>query len=252
MNNMIGRQGRQAGNMMGGKNQQFAVGVPGVPNMSMLQKYGVNRDGWESIRQSLYDSASYPAAGVSSLSFFQNPQGQPGGFGGVNKTLSDTNMTLAGSLPKHQLYWLTGIEVDVQPDTPTVAGGAAMPAAYGAPAVAVSVNDVWIIRRSGNLQLQIGSKPYLQEAPLTQFPASRAMRIDSSLADATTAAANAQSRIAYAHVDGPTFSLSPAAIMLEDNQNFAVTLNWPEGAQAITNPARIFVRFTGLLYRKSQ
>lgn len=215
-----------------------------VPTRAQLAKYSVNRPGWEAVRQSLYDFQAYAAAGVTQLTFFANPVGQS------NKTLSDTNMTLAGQLPKNQEFLLQSIEVVFHPTTPTVA--AQMPAAFGAQAAAQVINDAYIFGRSGNLQLIVGSKPYLQEAPLGRFPQKAHFCLDAALADATTAAANQQSRAAFGYWAGRPYQLDPAPLLLVENQNFTITLNWPEGVQAITNPARVGVILDGILYRRSQ
>lgn len=224
--------------------------MSGIPNLQDLQKFVVNREGWEVIKQSFYDSAAYAAAGVNTLAFFSTPIGQGVGLGGGVKTQTDTNMNLAGQLPANQGFLIEGIEILFAPTTPTVAAG--MPAAFGAQAAAVQVNDAYIFRRSGNFTLTIGSKPYLQEAPMMKFPASSDLQIGAALADTTSAAASSQSRIAYAKAVGRPYSLGSAPIFLTANQNFNVTLAWPEGLQAISNPARITVSLFGLLYRRSQ
>lgn len=215
-----------------------------VPTRQQLSKYSVNRPGWEAVRQTLYDFQAYQAAGHTQLTFFALPVGQS------NKTLSDTNMSLAGQLPANQEFWVQSIEVVFAPTTPTVA--AAMPAAQGAQAAAVQLNDAYIVGRSGNLQLVIGSKPYLQEAPIGRFPQKAHYHIDAALADSTTAGAAQQARAAFGYWMGRPYLVSPAELLLVSNQNFQVTLNWPEGAQAITNPARIGVILDGILYRRSQ
>lgn len=221
-----------------------------IPNRQQLSQYVVNREGWEGVRQTLYDSAVYAAAGQTQLTFFAQPKGQGTGFGGGAKTQSDTNMVLAGQLPTNQEYLIESIEILFEPTTPTVAAG--MPAAFGAQAVAVQVNDAYIFRRAGNLNFIVGSKPYLEEAPLMKFPAKADFEIDAALADVSSTAASLQSRIAYAKAVGRPYMLKPASILLTSNQNFSVTLNWPEGVQAISNPARVFVTFDGFLYRRSQ
>jgi hypothetical protein len=215
-----------------------------VPTRAELSRYSVNRPGWEAIKQSLYDYQAYAAAGQSQLSFFQQPVGQS------SKTLSDTNMTLAGQLPKNQEFLVTSIEVWFVPTTPTVA--AQMPAAFGAQAAALLVNDSYIVGRAGNLALTIGAKPYLQEAPLGRFPSKAYFDLHAALSDVTTAGANLQNRVAYGHWCGRPYLLDPAPLLLPENQNFIVTLNWPEGVQAITNPGRIGVILDGILYRRSQ
>jgi hypothetical protein len=215
-----------------------------VPTRAQLSKFSVNRPGWEAVRQSLYDFTAYAAAGQTSLSFFQQPVGQS------SKTLSDTNMTLAGQLPKNQEFLVQSIEVQFFPTTPTVA--AAMPSFFGAEAAQVLINDVYIVGRSGNVNLTIGSKPYLQEAPIGKFPPKTHMCVDAALADATTAGAALQTRTGFAYWAGRPYVLDPAALLLPENQNFSVTLSWPEGVQAISNPGRIGVILDGILYRRSQ
>jgi len=214
------------------------------PTRRALSRYSVNRPGWEVIKQSLYDSAAYPAAGATQLTFFSVPVGQS------SKSLSDTNMSLAGQLPKNQEFLVQSVEILFHPSTPTVA--AQMPAVYGAGVVAALVNDAYIFGRSGNLTLTIGSKPYLQEAPLGRLPGKVGFDIDASASDASTAAASQQSRVAFGKWVGRPMLLDPAPLLLPENQNFTVSLTWPEGLQAITNPARVVVILDGLLYRRSQ
>ena len=172
----------------------------------------------------------------------------PVGQGG--KTLSDTNMSLAGQLPANQEFLVQSIEVMFWPSVPVVA--AANPSAFGAQAVAAGVNDVAIVARTGNLTFTIGSKPYLQEAPLGRFPPKTHLQINAALSDVSTAAGNLQSRIAYAYSVGRPYLITPVDLNLVSTQNFQVTLNWPEGVQAITNPGRIGIILDGLLYRRSQ
>lgn len=214
-----------------------------IPSRQNLAKYNVNRPGWEAIRQSLYDFQAYAAAGQSTLTFFAVPNGQS------SKTLSDTNMTLAGQLPAAQEFLVNSIEVVFFPTVPVVA--ADNPAAQGAKAIANIVNDVYKFYRTGNLTFTIGSKPYLQEAPLGRFPAKTQFKIDGATALAGEVA-DAQARIFYAQSIGRPYLLSPADLRLTSSQNFSVSLNWPEGVQAITNPGRVGVILDGILYRRSQ
>lgn len=217
----------------------------GVPTRAELSRYSVNRHGWEAIRQSLYDYQAYAALGQAQLTFFAQPVGANG------RTLSDTNLTLAGQLPKNQEFLIQSIEVFFSPTTPTVAAG--MPSvAPAAGAVASLVNDAYIVGRSGNLNLTIGAKPYLQEAPLGRFPQKAHFELAGALADTTSAAADRQSRLAFGWWTGRPYLLDPAPLLLPENQNFSVALSWPEGAQAIVNPARIGVILDGILYRRSQ
>jgi len=217
-----------------------------VPNRTQLAKYSVNRPGWEAIRQTLYDFQAYAAAGQTQLIFFQVPSGQSG------KTNSDTNMTLAGQLPANQEFLVQSVEVHFFPTVPAVV--AQNPASYGAGAIAQIVNDAYIVGRTGNLSIVVGSKPYLQEAPLGRFPPKVHFDVHAAASDASTAAASQQARINAPFWVGRPYLLSPAEIYLVSTQNFSVTLAWPEGVQALpsTNPGRIGVVLDGFLYRRSQ
>lgn len=215
-----------------------------VPSMTGLGKYSVNRPGWEAIRQTLYDFQAYAAIGQNQLLFYQVPAGQGG------KTLSDTNMTLAGQLPANQQFLIQSIEVHYFPTVPAVAANNM--AAFGAVLVAGQVNDMYLVGRTGNLTLTIGSKPYLQEAPIGRFPPKVHFDAHAALSDASTAAASQQSRITAPFWVGRPYLLSPAEVLLISTQNFSVSINWPEGAQAVTNAGRIGVVLDGFLYRASQ
>jgi hypothetical protein len=229
---------------------QFVQGAPNVANMSDISNFNViNWNDWEITTQSLYDSASYLAAGQPSLVFFQQPVGAGVGFGGGAKTFSDTNLQLAGQLPNGQMFITTSIEINFQPTTPTVA--ADMPAAiHAANAVPNIINDAYIFWRSGNLNFNVLSKSYLEEAPLMNFPPTADLAGFAAVAAGTGIADEVN--ISYANSSGPTYLLTPNNILITSNQNFKVTLGWPEGNQAITNPARVFVRLNGMLLRLTQ
>ena len=218
---------------------QFVQGLPNVANMSDISNFNViDWNSWEISTQALYDSVAYPASGVTSIAFFQNPIGQGVGFGGGTKSYSDTNMQLAGQLPNGQMFIVTSVEINFQPTTPTVPAN--MPSGTG---TGQQINDSYIFWRSGNLEFQVLSKIYLQEGPLMVFPPT---------ADLGGFVNGGTTVIAYANSQGPTYLLTPNNILITSNQNFKVTLAWPEGLQAITNPARVFVRLNGMQMRLSQ
>ena len=229
-----------------GKNQVVHPRISGVIPESHLSLYDVNGPSWEAIKQDLYDSIAYPAAGTNQLQFFQQQAGQGG------KTIEQTNMLLPGMVPAMQKYLVESIEIDFFPTDPAVV--AQNPATYGAPAIAQIVNDVYIFRRTGYLQFNVGSKYYLQSGPLKKFPSRTHFSIDAALSDASTAVTNGQSRIAFADIVGREYRIEPYSVLLIANQNFDVTLNWPSGVEALPsgNPAYIFITLWGMLYRKSQ
>lgn len=226
-------------------------GAPIISNMADMTNFANQQwDNWEFVTQTLYDSAVYLAAGQASLQFFQVPQGAGVGFGGGAKSLSDTNMVLNGQLPTGQMFIVSTVEIEFQPATPTVAAG--MPSFFGAQLAQTSINDAYIFWRAGNITLRILQKDYLQEAPLMRLPSQADFSIQAAMSDATTAAAASQSRVGFASSYGPVYSLAPNNLLIPQTTNFLARMAWPEGVQAITNPARVFVRFGGMQARQAQ
>jgi len=208
-------------------------------NPEVFARYAVNRPGQiEAIRQPLYDYQTYAAAGQTSLTFFAVPNGQS------SKTLSDTNMETAGSLPNPKRFLVLGISVQMFP-------GTVLPSAAAATnGIDSFVNDVWeVFSATSYLELFIGSKSYIQ-APVNAFPSTTRLQGFAGMSDSTTAGATGFQRTSYAAAAGVPFQMQPP-IMLEPTQNFKVTINYPT-AVAITNDARIGVHLHGVLYRNSQ
>lgn len=207
-----------------------------IPSLQELQQYNVNRpDQIEATKSSLYDFQTYAQAGQTQLQFFQVPRGQS------SKTLADTNMTVAGMLPAPQSFLIQRIEIYFFPLNTVSATGAI---------VAANWNDSYAVAKSGWLELFIGSKPYLDEAPLLKFPPSTGLTGNGAVSDTTTAAASRVTVIDYASFGGEPYEMNPP-ILLVPNQNFTVTLNWPS-AVAVTVAARIGINMRGILYRNSQ
>lgn len=214
--------------------------MPQVPSLQQLQTYAVNVAGQvEGVGASLYDFQTYANAGTTTqYTFFQVPVGQGG------KTKADTNMEAAGSLPSPKNFLVQSIEVLFFPGV--------SPAVFGAQAAAQGINDTWVISKAGYLELFIGSKTYLTEAPIGRFPPKNGLAGFSALADASTTGASGQSRIAYATMAGKPYELFPW-ILLQPTQNFNVTLNFPTTAALPSGQdARIGVVLHGILYRNSQ
>jgi len=217
-----------------------------IPTTAQLAAFGVtNPQSYEALTQTLFDFQAYAAAGQTTLSFFSVPQGQSG------KTADDTNLNLSGQIPAQQFFLCQGVEVPFYPTVPAVT--AQNPATFGAQAIAQIVNDVYIVYHTGNLAFVVGSKPYLNEAPLGRFPGSTHMQVDAALADVSTAGSNFQSRIAFAYAAGRPYRLG-VWIMIAPNMSFNVSLNWASGVAALPsgNPGRIGVILDGILYRQSQ
>lgn len=206
-----------------------------IPSLADLRSYKVRQsNNVEGIGWSFYDYTSYAQAGQTSLSFFQVPVGQS------SKTLADTNMTLAGQLPSGQAFLIESIEVllfplfDIGQDT----------AVDIAPQFS---NDVYDFSKSGSLALNIGSKNYVQEAPLGVFPPKT--RLSGYGALATTDATQSKF-IDYTMMSGRPYILR-SPYLLESSQNFNITMTWPT-AVALSAAARVGVRLEGVLYRDVQ
>jgi len=226
-------------------------GIPVINNLSDASAYAVNMSSYEAITQSLYDSAAYPTAGINQLTFFQLALGAGAGvISGAAKTAEDTNMQVGGSLPAMQAYVVTSIELDVQPNIPGFTA-ATQPSYLGAAATVTLINDVYKVRTTGYLNVNIGSKSYMLEGPLMKFPASNDFDVSAALSNATTAAAAQALYIAYAKAVGVPYVLSPNNLLLIPNQNFNLTLNWAT-VQTTTAQLRIFARFMGQLLRAAQ
>jgi hypothetical protein len=231
------------------------------PQLSDMRKYSVNRPGEiEAIRQPQYDSLLYPGAGATQLNFFQLPQGQGvttalGAVVGSAKTIQDTNMELAGQLPAYKNFKLESIEILVFPggsaaaNTFTLAPQGRFNAVASA-ALLARENDLQTILSSGSLQFFIGSKSYLDEAPLQVFPPKTHLALNGSIASnsATVGASVSLENMAFGR---PNF-IEPV-IVIPANQNFRVSLTWP-GLVAVPSGfnARIVVRLDGYLFRNSQ
>ena len=198
------------------------------PSIARLKDYNVNRVGqFEVIWQPTYEYQDYLVAGHTQLTFFQNTVGSVAGG------LSSTNMRAAGQFPRPQEFLITGVQVVFFP-------GAVV--AQAAAAVASNWEDTDDVMQSGNLDLFIGSKSYLTDGPIGVFPQQFGIGGDASTG-ATTG-------MDYARPVGKYYQITP--VKLPANQNFNVTLNWPEGAVPVVTQALIGVRLDGFLYRLSQ
>ena len=211
-----------------------------APSLAQLEQYNVNVDGQpEVVWYPIYDFQVYPAAGFSSLNFFAVPEGQ------ASKTFDDTNMELGGALAVPINMAITNIQVWF------FAGQA--PGRSGAIAnTGDNWNDLDAIMQAGHLQLEIGSKEYLLDAPLMKFPPQARLAGAAALADSTTAAANAGSQIDYATAVGRVYTIVPLRLIAQ--QNFVVRLRFQNGVVATpsTVAGRIGVQLGGFRYRLAQ
>jgi len=235
-----------------------------VPGWAQLRDYAnVRPDAIEAIRQPLYDRQPYPAAGSNQIRMFQVIQGQGastalGNFGNP-KTLDDTNMEAAGTLPSPKAFLATSIEVIFEAGLTSAANNfiqAPLASATNVSLAALStitniaaLNDVLAVLMGGWLQLEIISKPYLTNARLDSFPPKTHIAPDAAVAVGNTISTLS---VGIARAVGRPYYLNPP-VLLMPTANFVVTLNWqPAVAPPSGFVGRIMVRMDGVLYRNAQ
>lgn len=209
------------------------------PSLGAVAQYNVNREGQnEVIWQPQYDFQVYAAAGVAQQVFFQTTVGQAG------SSLADTSIRQPGTLPAPQEFLITGIQVLFVPGN--------VVAQNDGSAIQENWNDVSdVMFGNAYLELFIGSKPYLQDAPLAKFTQQfRLGGVANQAAATTTAATDFGPMIDYAVHSGKYYAITP--VKLPTTQNFDVKHVYPQGAIAVAVDARVGVILDGFLYRLSQ
>jgi hypothetical protein len=214
----------------------------------------------EIIRNTLYDSLIYVAAGTTSLSFFQTPVGQGltssiGTSVATNtKFYTDTNMELAGQLPSGKQFLAESIEVLFlagsvsTANTYTQAALSVFNAANSATLTA-ALNDINAFYQSGWLEFNILSKNYLREQ-MMKFPPKAMLQVDAAMA--TTSATAGEVAAINAKVVGRPYYLDPK-VTLMPAMNFDVTLRWPGLVPTpSTFNGRVVVTIDGAFMRASQ
>lgn len=232
-----------------------------LPTAADFQAARVTNPGQsEVVRQRLYDWNLYPAAGVSQISFFQQPVGQGittalGGAVGSGKTQHDTSMSLGGQLPSGQQMLAESIEVIMYPGAVATANTYTPAAVKSFATVAAlttsnSSNDVNTFYQSGLLELNILAKNYLRETPLGAFPPKAYLNVNAALA--SNSATTSEVGLSQAHGAGRPYYLSPN-VLIQPAVNFEVLLRWPA---AVAMPsgfnARVGVVIDGFVMRASQ
>jgi hypothetical protein len=196
----------------------------------------------------LFDFQNYAAAGQNVLTYFQNPVGQNG------RSLEDTNMRAAGSLPAPQKFLVQSVQLMVIPGVDPVTAQNTATTDLVAPNFA---NDVWAILSEGSLKFSIMSKDYIEEGPLLRFPPDARLSTDISIGAQMKQAVAADEVTAvygdYASGIGKPWYFRDK-VFIEETENFQVTLNWPNGVVALPSgtQARVGVFLRGVLYRAVQ
>lgn len=214
----------------------------------------------EIYRQRLYDFQLYPAAGITTLTFFQAAVGQgitsaQGATVGTSKTTADTNMELSGTLPSGKAFLIDSIEVLFTPGSVPTANtytpaNVSVFAAVAAAAVVGAANDVNTFYQSGTLELNVLSKNYLRETPLLTFPPK--CHFDVSGAVASNSATTSEIAISVTKAVGRPYFIDPR-VALQPAVNFEVRLLWPGVVAAPSGfNGRVGVILDGYFMRASQ
>jgi hypothetical protein len=200
----------------------------------------------------LYDYQAYATAGFLQASFFAVPQGQgttssPGATG--PKTIADTNMQVAGQLPRGNRFLCVGIEVEFFPGSNP---GLSLTAAPTEAQTARNWDDVYAVMKAGSLTLNIQQRVYAQDAPLMKFPTqTRLTGVAANTSNNTTTTTVGYQQIEYATTAGAGYSIIP--VYIESTQFFNVVIAFPA---LVPTPsavdARIGVRLLGNLIRDAQ
>jgi hypothetical protein len=208
-----------------------------APSLTQLEQYNVNVEGQpEVIFQPIFDFQTYPVAGFTELAFFQVPEGQQG------KSFDDTNMSITAALPVPINMAITDIQIWFFPDN--------APSAIGSE-VGLNWNDVYAVLKAGNLQIEIGSKEYLVDAPLMKFPPHARLAGQAALSDTSTAGAGQLAKIDYASAAGAVYNIVP--LRLISQQNFVARVRFSTAVSLPSfNDGRIGVHFGGFRYRLAQ
>ena len=208
-----------------------------VPSLADLQAFDVNRRGeFEGIRQSTYSFLTYPDTGQVLFTFFQNPVGSGG------TTLTTTNLRAAGQFPQPQSFLVESIEVHLYLNT-------AIGQTANAATATTFADNVYDVYKQGSVEFFIGSKNYLEEAPVMVFPPKTKLKVDNALSIDSNAAIN-QITSEFAAPVGRPYYLDPP-VLLVPNQNFDVKIRY-DTAVPIAVAGRIGVKLDGILYRQSQ
>lgn len=214
--------------------------IRGVPDFEQLSAYDVNVVGkYEVNRQCLYDTVTYGGvAGQTSLTLFSLPIGQGG------KSIQDTNMTTAGSMPSPINFLIESVELIFIPGSNAFNEGATAGTPY--------YDDVLSFKNNGALRLTIGDKSQLIEAPLGVFPPKASLDVNSAVSNNVTPAAGTKSVFAFADMVGRPYLLD-VPLLLRPTQNFDVKLEWKTPiAMPSGQNARIICKLDGLRYRLAQ
>jgi len=185
--------------------------------------------GQDIITQPQWDSNLIAAATTSAV-YFTTPLGQGATVWGAAgpKTLTDTNMNLAGQLPAGWAFRAYTVQFQVE--------------------AGCTIADMVLLLNSGVLSFLVGAKSFL-DLPLVFAPAGGGAVVVFDAASAGTAnnAVNGQQNAKN------VFTLGlQNPIELTSNENFAITVNWTASLAGLAASRRTRIMLGGVLTRGIQ
>ncbi len=230
----------------------------------MQAQYGsANWQIWQIQRWPFYDEARYTPAGMTSLSLMQVPLGSVDPVSSLAKTTEQTNVPMPGSFG-NVYYVITQVRtlayfIPLGRQHNTIATDADV--LY---TTMTNAMDKFLeLQRRGVLELSIGYKKYLQiQSPFLRAPAGFGIDIDqhsSSFISAGAAWTKASTWVVNDNDEENVWNQTPPQV-IEPNQQFTLTLTWPDGAGPVftnlvdgVSPAvNIAAMFDGYIVRPAQ
>ena len=204
-----------------------------VEMLSLLQKrYGsADWSRWQVLRWSFYDYVRLNSAGVTQVSFFQNPLGSTDPVSTLAKTLEDTNMNSAGTFG--QVYFIcveirTHIRFLTKDRQPT---GISDDADLISTTLAGATDGLLTLMQHGVLLFNIGQKAYYDiERPFLAAPPGFGLTFYQNAA-ATGTVSTLASQSPYKR---DTYQLTPPQVV-EPQQTFTMQVNFDAATPVFTN-----------------
>ena len=174
------------------------------------------------LQQPLYDTEILPAAGTpSELIFFQRQLGQTTTYGGITKTVAETNLQQPGQLANPLEFSLFAFNFEIEPGT-------------------TAVDYIAIFKTSAYTFTYTGNRIYLQ-LPLSRIPQGVGPDGFTGVA-ATTFVHNGVGHISNQY----KFTIGRSALRIRPTESFQAKISYPNGAPVISANTRLRVFINGL------
>jgi len=198
----------------------------------MQARYGSRLDILQVQRRQFWDEIRYPAAGSTTLSFFQVPQGGIDATSSLSKTAEQTNVNTGGTLGNsfyviNQIRTLAYLIPFARQHATIIADTNVL-----FTTITNAMDKLLEMQRRGVLTLSKSFKEELQiQAPFVRAPAGFGIDIDQHTFSVVVAAAEWTKAACWVTNDNDEencWNQTPPQI-LEPNQQFQLRIDWPDG-----------------------